>query len=207
VLKTGQARDGSPEAESNEGMLLEFHNVTVTDPFPDRPANYGEIVIDDGSGGYRVGDDFSIAYRGNLDSTFALGDKIEKIIGIGNFSFYHYKLDPRNESDIIGHTTGIKQKRVSHELIYDLSQNYPNPFNPTTTIAYRIGKKGAVELSIYNVLGQKIKTLVDEVKPAGNYQVSWDGTNQLGQLVSSGIYFYSLKSGEFIKTNKMVLLR
>lgn len=207
VLKTGQARDGSPEAESYEGMLLEFHNVTVTDPFPDRPNNYGEIVIDDGSGGYRVGDDFSIAYRGNLDSTFALGDKIEKIIGIGNFSFYHYKLDPRNEADIIGHTSGIKQKRMGNELTYDLSQNYPNPFNPTTTIAYRIAKKGPVELSIYNVLGQKIKTLVNEVKPAGNYQVSWDGTNQLGQLVSSGIYFYCLRSGDFIKTNKMVLLR
>lgn len=207
-LTTGQAGDGSPEAESYEGVLLQFDNITVSDPFPDRTANYGEILIDDGSGGYRVGDDFSIAYRGNLDSVFAKNDKIEKIIGIGNYSFYHYKLDPRNNDDVIGHRpASVKEKTNRLELSYDLKQNYPNPFNPATTITYSLGKRGLAELTIYNMLGQRITTLVHEVKSAGRHVVVWDGRNNNGQPVASGLYFYSLKAGDFIKTNKMVLLR
>lgn len=206
-LTTGQAADGSPEAESYEGVLLEFNNVVVSDPFPDRTANFGEMTIDDGSGGYRVGDDFSIAYRGNLDSTFAKNDRIEKIIGIGNYSFYHYKLDPRNNEDVIGHTTNVKNSNNHRELSYDLKQNYPNPFNSSTTIYYSLGKRGLVELILYNILGQKIRTLVNEIKIAGQHVVPWDGRNDNGQLVASGLYFYTLKTGSFIKTNKMVLLR
>ncbi len=207
-ITTGQAANDSPEAESFEGVLLEFNNVIVSDPFPDRTANYGEIMIDDGTGGYRVGDDFSIAYRGNLDSVFAKNDKIQTIIGIGNYSFYNYKLDPRNDDDVIGHLpASVKNKTNRFELSYDLKQNYPNPFNPATTISYRVGNKGLVELTIYNMLGQKIRTLVNEVRNAGRYVVQWDGRNNNGQLVASGLYFYSLKAGDFIKTNKMVLLR
>jgi len=206
-LTTGQAKDGSSEAESYEGMLLEFNNVIVSDPFPDRTANYGEITIDDGTGGYRVGDDFSIAYRGNLDSVFAKNDRIEKIIGIGNYSFYHYKLDPRNDEDVIGHTTNVKKSNRGPELSFDLKQNYPNPFNPTTTINYTLAKNGLVELTVYNLMGQKIKTLVHEVKNAGQHVVQWDGRNNAGQSVASGLYFYNLKTANFMKTNKMILLR
>lgn len=208
ILTTGQATTGSPEAESFEGMLLEFNNVIVSDPFPDITSNFGEIAIDDGTGSYRVDDDFSIAYRGNLDSTFAKNDKIEKIIGIGYYSFANYKLEPRNNEDIIGHLpASVKERDNRLALSYDLKQNYPNPFNPSTTIYYNIGKNGLVELTVYNVLGQKIKTLVNEVKNAGQYMAHWDGRNDAGQMVASGLYLLTLKSGDFIKTNKMVLLR
>lgn len=208
ALTTGQATTGSPEAESYEGVLLEFNNVHVSNPFPDGTANYGEIAIDDGSGSYRVGDDFSIEYRGNLDSTFALNDRIEKIIGIGNYSFYNYKLDPRNNADIIGHFPASVKERINYlDLSYELQQNYPNPFNPTTTINYNIAKNGLVELTIYNIMGQKIRTLVNEVKNSGQHVIQWDGRNAAGTTVASGLYFCTLKSGEFIKTNKMLLLR
>ena len=206
-LTTGQATTGSPEAESYEGMLLEFNNVIVSNPFPDA-SNYGEIAIDDGTGGYRVDDDFSIDYRGNLDSTFARNDKIEKIIGIGYYSFGNYKLEPRNNEDIIGHRPASVKNSNNHlNLSYDLKQNYPNPFNPSTTIHYSIGKNGLVELTIYNVLGQRIRTLVRGVKTTGQHVARWDGLNDYDQVVASGIYFYTLKAGDFIKTNKMVLLR
>ena len=205
-LKTGQATTGSPEAESYEGMLLQFDNLVVSEPFPDRPNNYGEIAINDGSGGYRV--DENGTYLGNFDSTFALNDKIQKMIGIGWYSFSHYKLKPRSAEDVIGHQpSGVKDKNNIIEMSYDLKQNYPNPFNPTTTIYYSLGKRQLVELVVYNVLGQRIKTLVNEIRTAGLHVVQWDGSNNNGQHVASGIYFYTLKAGDFMKTNKMVLLR
>ncbi len=91
---------------------------------------------------------------------------------------------------------------------YELSQNYPNPFNPETTIHYALAHKGPLPtlLAIYNVLGQQVKTLVDEPQTGGFYSVQWDGKDDDGGKVSSGIYFYRLVSGEFAKTQKMLLL-
>jgi len=85
---------------------------------------------------------------------------------------------------------------------YQLSHNYPNPFNPTTAIGYQLSAVSDVELSIYNLLGQKVATLVSERKNAGNHQVEWDA----GQL-SSGVYYYMIKAGEFQDVKKMILLR
>ncbi len=205
-LTTGQARTGSIEAESYEGVLIEFNNVFVSNPFPDVTQNYGEIEINDGTGGYRV--DENGTYLGNFDSTYALNDKFEKVIGIGWFSFNNYKLKPRSAEDVIGYQpSAVKENNPRFELSYDLRQNYPNPFNPTTTISYRIGKRQLVELTIYNIMGQKIRTLVSDFKNAGQYFIQWDGRNDKGAQVTSGVYFYSLQAGDFIKTNKMVLLR
>jgi hypothetical protein len=85
---------------------------------------------------------------------------------------------------------------------FKLYQNYPNPFNPTTTIQYSIPEAGIVSLKVFNILGEEINTLVDNYKEVGNYKVSFDG----GAL-SSGIYFYRLTNGNFIQTNKMVLIK
>ncbi len=90
---------------------------------------------------------------------------------------------------------------------FELSQNYPNPFNPTTTIKYQLAQNSKVTLEIYDMLGQRIKTLVNDVQDAGYYSVSWDGSNNFGQQVSSGIYIYRLQAGSFVKTLKMNLLK
>ncbi|MFQ5582971.1 MAG: FlgD immunoglobulin-like domain containing protein [Calditrichia bacterium] len=91
---------------------------------------------------------------------------------------------------------------------FALLQNYPNPFNPTTTIKYQLPISSEVRLEIYNMLGQKIRTLVDETMKPGYYEVVWDGRNSHGQQVSSGIYFYRFTAGEdFIRTNKMILMK
>lgn len=87
---------------------------------------------------------------------------------------------------------------------FDLAQNYPNPFNPITTISYTV-PGGRVKLDVYNVLGQKIKTLVDKDMLAGSHQVVWDGTNDAGNLVSTGLYICKIKSEAGIKTKKMLL--
>ena len=88
------------------------------------------------------------------------------------------------------------------EFTYELFDNYPNPFNPTTTIRFTISDLRFTILKIYDVLGSEITTLVNEEKPAGEYEVDWNA----GEL-PSGIYFYQLKSGSFIETKKMILLK
>ena len=85
---------------------------------------------------------------------------------------------------------------------FSLEQNYPNPFNPSTTIRYAIPNGGLVTLKVYDILGREVATLVNEEKPAGTYQVSFDASS-----LSSGIYFYRLKSGEFEQTKKFVLMK
>ena len=90
---------------------------------------------------------------------------------------------------------------------FELAQNYPNPFNPETVIKYQTTQSSSVELAIYNLLGQKVRVLINEIKPAGSYEARWDGTNDFGEVVSSGVYVYRLQSGEFASTKKMVFLR
>jgi hypothetical protein len=91
--------------------------------------------------------------------------------------------------------------------VFALQQNYPNPFNPITTIRYQLPKTANVKLAVYNMLGQKVKTLVNESQTANYYSIQWNGLNDSGSRVSSGIYLYRIEAGEFIKTNKMLLLK
>jgi len=90
---------------------------------------------------------------------------------------------------------------------YSLAQNYPNPFNPETTIDFIVGKAGNVEIAIYNVLGEKIKTLLNEYRGQGNYSVKWYGDTDQGAAAASGVYFYKLTSGAFSEVKKMTLLK
>ena len=105
---------------------------------------------------------------------------------------------------------------------FHLQQNYPNPFNPTTGIQYAVGSRQTqavhgsrfivhgpipTTLKIYNILGQKVRTLVDEPKTSGNHVVIWDGKDDKGKEVTSGIYFYQLRAGDFTETKKMLLLK
>ncbi len=88
-----------------------------------------------------------------------------------------------------------------------LMQNYPNPFNLTTTVSYQLPKSNDVNLTIYNIMGQKVKTLVKEKQSAGLYKVRWDGRKEEGMEVSTGVYFYRLKVGSFVETRKMLVTK
>jgi len=90
---------------------------------------------------------------------------------------------------------------------YALNQNYPNPFNPTTEIGFNLSNAGDITLEIYNIMGQKVSTLIDERMESGSHLVTWDSRDNTGQSVSSGIYFYRLITDEFIDTKKMTLLK
>ncbi len=88
-----------------------------------------------------------------------------------------------------------------------LSQNYPNPFNPVTEIKYTLPKDCPVELVIYNALGQKVKTLVNQFQNAGYQMVQWNSRDDRDNEVVSGIYFYRIKAGDFVQAKKMVLIK
>ena len=105
-------------------------------------------------------------------------------------------------------TTGIFEPSTSIPGSFILSQNYPNPFNPITEILYELPRASRVTLDVYNVLGQKVNTLVkDKLQEIGTYRVSWDATDNRGAMVTSGVYFYKIETGDFRATKKMVLLR
>ena len=90
---------------------------------------------------------------------------------------------------------------------YSLEQNVPNPFNPSTTIEYRLPEAGDVQLVIYNLLGQEVRTLVRESMDAGFHSVVWDGTDEFGKQVASGIYIYRMSVADFTKVQRMMLLK
>ncbi len=103
--------------------------------------------------------------------------------------------------------TGVKiiSDKVPHT--YALEQNYPNPFNPTTTINFSVPKTGMVNVSVYNSIGQLVKALTNGNYVPGTYQVTWNGTNETGSAVASGVYFYRFATKDFVRTMKMVLLK
>jgi hypothetical protein len=148
------------------------------------------------------------------------GDRIAKVV-LSGFSYDFIRDDvPSSIPDRVDHLKDIiryLENIVDDPTIVEngprftnsLSQNYPNPFNPTTVIPYSIAKDGHVSLKIYNVSGQLIRTLVNELQhPIGGGRTAvWDGKDDTGTSVASGIYFYRLVTINFSKTKKLVLLK
>jgi len=114
-----------------------------------------------------------------------------------------FKLVAGTEAFIRSEAEGIPLEPV----VFHLYQNYPNPFNPHTVIHYSIPQTGEVTLVIYNTLGQKVRTLVHSEQKTGHYEILWDGKDDQGMPVTSGIYVYRLKSGEKVASRKMILVR
>ena len=113
---------------------------------------------------------------------------------------FGYNMAVRTSTDV----TDYPENDILPEQ-FQLDQNYPNPFNPLTTIAYSLPSRSDVKLTVYNVLGQAVTTLVNGYRAAGNYTIMWDGTDQTGRPVPSGIYFYQLSCGDFQMARKMIL--
>ena len=105
----------------------------------------------------------------------------------------------------------IKESGLTDNLIiphnYNLFQNHPNPFNPVTSLRYDLPEDGLVNITIYDMMGRIVKTLVNGSQTAGFKSVQWDATNDRNEPVSAGLYLYTIQVGEFRQTKKMVLLK
>ena len=169
----------------------------------------------DADGNNEIATDFFPVVN-DVSSLITIDDYVDSIIQISDIS---------SEIETTEVTSEVSEMEVSplfliiHSSIVDepgemlparfvLRQNYPNPFNSRTTISYKLPVKGYVLLQIYNILGEKVRTLVAKDQPPGEYFVLWDGNNDLIESVGSGVYFYQLKVGnEFSQTKKLLLLR
>lgn len=112
---------------------------------------------------------------------------------------------PFVETEITGVERGVSVSELPKE--FSLLQNHPNPFNPTTKITYMLPNAEHVNLSIYNLLGQKIKMLVDEQQDAGSYDTIWDGKDDSGKEMTAGFYIYKLQAGSFSDMKKMLFVK
>jgi hypothetical protein len=134
-----------------------------------------------------------IGNGGNLNGTRGFSGKIDQVLVYNNFEGQN--------------TTGVKDETAEIPKRFELLQNYPNPFNPTTTIKFGVAKAGQVSLVVYDLLGRKVKTLFNENTHAGFHTAEWDGTNEYGNKVATGLYFYQLKAESIQLTHKMILLK
>jgi serine protease AprX len=185
--------------------------------FQSGDSGFVEINTDGGKGWERI----SSAFVGMQDEWSQVTIPLDAYAGQNSVKFrLHFTSDATGTADgwyvddvqINFKPTLVEEEQVSLPTEFSLEQNYPNPFNPVTTIRFKV--KGErlkaptpTSLKIYNILGQLVRTIVDEPKSAGEYEVVWDGKNERGEEMASGIYFYRLKAGDFTETRKMLLLK
>ena len=149
-------------------------------------------------------------YKGSNFSKFAPFPRDVIIDKEGKILYYSKAYHPKAMINVITdylNITSLSDTRTDVISSFTLYRNYPNPFNPVTTIDYQIKKTTYVELFIYTPLGKKIKTLVNTYRNSGNYSVTWDGTNDEGIKLSSGVYICQLKAGNFVQTKEILLLK
>ena len=132
---------------------------------------------------------------------------LENFCGTTNTGPVTFGYDNLEVWDGVPGTTGSTFPTLSIISNFVLQQNYPNPFNPSTTIKYSLAKPCNVQIKIYNQLGQEIRMLINEQKPAGEYNVTWDTRDAKGNKLASGVYFYRLTAGKQVDTKKMLYLR
>jgi flagellar hook assembly protein FlgD len=108
---------------------------------------------------------------------------------------------------VIGTTTGVTDRNSGVPKTFELANNYPNPFNPTTVIRFGVPSASDISIVVYNVLGQKVRSLANGPVAAGFHEVTWDGRDDLGTVVQSGVYFYRLETGPTAIVKKMLFVK
>jgi hypothetical protein len=154
------------------------------------------------------GDGFSAETGSNLWTLTELDCSLETDSYFANFPNDGHLNGEEHLEDIekeIGSNLG--KFNINVPLEFSLSQNYPNPFNPTTLVQYSLKENVNVKITVYDILGRIVKTLVNEYQDAGYRSVMWDGTNSGGSQVSTGLYIYKIEAGSFIESKKMLLVK
>ncbi len=127
-------------------------------------------------------------------------DQVNNVFAVPNFTANTVDFIPFAQLSATEEGTSIPSE-------FQLHQNFPNPFNPNTTIFYDVSKESNVKVTVFDLLGREVVTLVDQVEPAGSRSISWDGRDYTGNLVNAGVYIYQIEADAFIQTKKMVLLK
>ncbi len=225
VVPTDSVRNGGPWAEAYEGVLVSVENVFVVNTNSNIAIDgksRGEFLVSENVSspfGLSVDDkanrtshnlpflntlnlDYTLTKEDSSKTLLSLGQKFTKLTGIVDAYFLSYYIEPRDSADM-GVKSGVSVE-TGIPVSFSLNQNYPNPFNPETIISFSLPQVQKVTLTVYNVIGQKIATLIDgKIMGAARHQVSFNGAG-----FASGVYFYQLTSGnQVLATRKMMLLK
>jgi hypothetical protein len=140
---------------------------------------------------------------------FLIKDPVEDSPGDGPYVRFHsHRKDSLPYLEILTEPTDVEDiDDENTDKVFSLGQNFPNPFNSKTLFQFELSTSSQVSLTIYNIRGEMVKTLLDERKQAGIYMVEWDATNQSGMPVSSGIYLYQLRTKSFSETKRLLYLK
>ncbi|MFZ2324034.1 MAG: T9SS type A sorting domain-containing protein [Ignavibacteriaceae bacterium] len=192
--------------EEWESVLVQYNDVTITSLSADGTSNFGEIYVSDGSGDTRVElEDGNHSYQNGTRTERPINvvenATFSALKGILYYSYNNYKLAPRKNDDFVNYITEVASES-SLPKDYSISQNYPNPFNPSTTIEYALPKEDMVTIKVFNILGQTVRTLVNQTQSAGTHTIRFDASN-----LTTGIYFYSIQAGNFNQVKKMILIK
>jgi len=216
TVTTNDLKSKSVSAEQYEGVLVQVKNATLM------AVNSYDVTINDGSGDCLLDGDAFIGRDQDANPNFyinrlakvlivagdtvKIGEQISLAQGVFLYSFGTHKIEIRNLHDI-GVKTGVKNAVISQPLQYTLEQNFPNPFNPETRLYFQIPEPQKVQLTVYNLRGQIVRNLVDRTFNSGYHIVNWDGRDNDGQLVPTGVYIYRIKAGDYIAARKMTLIK
>ena len=202
VVSCEDIHQTADEVESYEGVLVKLNNVTISS------VNDFDWSITDESGFQTlIDDDMATFGADNFMGTLVDGQELDHIMGIFNYSFGTYKVQIRDVADL-GQTVGIDDDVQVNPYDYALHDNFPNPFNPETQIRFSIGSQEDVKLIVYDVVGRQVRTLIKgNAYAPGFHVVNWNGLDDQGQKVPSGLYIYRIKAGSFIADKKMLLVK
>ncbi len=188
-------RENSNHGESNAVVFAMENNVFIGSALAD---DQGNFVIDEmPAGSYKVMATApgGSAFFGGRDANSALA------VNLGNGA------NASNVNVAVPGATAVEENSNALPAAFALEQNYPNPFNPTTVISYQLASRSEVKLIVYNALGQEVRRLVSAMQEAGAYKLQWDGKDQTGRPLTSGVYIYRLLTKEAVFTRKMIFLR
>ena len=202
IASCGDLSQMAEEVESYEGVLVKIDNVTISS------VGQHDWSITDASGAETlIDDDMANMAADNFMSELTEGQELDHVMGIFNFSFGTYKLQIRDLADL-GGTVGIDDNVQVNPYEFALHDNFPNPFNPETQIRFSMGGQENVKLVIYDIMGRQVRALINgESYRPGFHVVNWDGLDNAGQQVSTGMYIYRIKAGDFIEDKKMLLVK
>ncbi len=141
-------------------------------------------------------------------SEFEIPTTIDGVVFSGNLSGTFYLDDVRFLTAAeIARATAVEEDESATPATFALDQNYPNPFNSGTVIRFDLPSAGETELTVFNLVGQKVATLVDGMREAGRYTLRWDGRDEDGRSLATGVYIYRMQSRNHVETRKLLLLR
>ncbi len=210
----GTYYQGALSAEKWNGTLVKYQNIVIDSLNADGTINFGESFVNDGTlphtrliwsdGNTHYHNGWNTSFINNPNYTFvAKGDSFHEVVGVLGYTHSYYKLAPRKDDDITGYVAvdvNDESNIVPDKFVVE--QNYPNPFNPSTIISYSIPKEGFVTIKVYNILGQEVATLLNDLQSSGMYKINFNASR-----LSSGVYFYSVKTDNLTVVKKMILMK